>query len=666
MIHEFLTFRLDGSRLELFEGADRLAVEPRVLEFLLYLVSNRERVVSKEELATDVWRSTFVSDAAIARCASEARRLLGDLARPHRIIETVYGRGYRFVALVESPAADSPATALPAPVAPDVESPTGFNPKDVAATADDTRTDRVRSKAAAGSWRGRVAVLGLLVAAVVSTAFFWVRKAEPVGPSASRPVAVTWRATDDTDGARLVGWTIADMVGQALGTSEGAFLVAPPSAQVDDSVPALAAHGRALGADGLLHVSARAGSVADTADLEIAWIDDLSETRAAAIVLVRHVLPTPGASQADLDRYVDVRSFVLRELSERLDLSLSAAKGLPWRPNNPEAWRLYLDAVVGWEVACDDRRAVDLLERSLELEPEFAPAWYLLSAAYLAQINLCGIGNEGYLPARRAAERASALAPEWPAPVQLLALFDLYAGETEAAYSHIVEATSRFPPSVFIRLRASEILRYAGFLERSREAFEQALELWPAAMALTDSVPYPYLYRGDWERFLGDLSGRGSPYFSYYRGWALWQSGRSEAAMVALESAFRKQPGDVFARLASALAAIIDGKQTEAVTVLERLIEQLAWSGSSDGEVTYKVAQLFLLADEPERALTQLTRAVRQGFACPVCIELDPVFSPRTSEPPWQRILEEAKTRHRSFAARFGLEPESVGVDGQT
>lgn len=80
-----------------------IAVEPRVMELLVYLASRAGEIVSKRELLDEVWGATVV-DEAIQRAVSLLRAALGDSAQSSRIIETVPRRGYR---LVVAPAAVS-------------------------------------------------------------------------------------------------------------------------------------------------------------------------------------------------------------------------------------------------------------------------------------------------------------------------------------------------------------------------------------------------------------------------------------------------------------------------------------------------------------------------------------------------------------------------------
>src|SRR5688500_20317530 len=78
---------------------------------LHYLVENRGRLVSKEELIQAVWGETFVTDNALTRVIAQLRKALGDSAKQARYIETVPTQGYRFIAAVEEVEAPQAAVA---------------------------------------------------------------------------------------------------------------------------------------------------------------------------------------------------------------------------------------------------------------------------------------------------------------------------------------------------------------------------------------------------------------------------------------------------------------------------------------------------------------------------------------------------------------------------
>ena len=103
----FGEYELDERLYELRRRGAIVKIEPKVFDVLAYLVRHRDRVVPKEELLGKLWPGEFVSDSVLPRCVTAARKAVGDDANRQRVIQTVHGRGYRFVAaLAESAAVD--------------------------------------------------------------------------------------------------------------------------------------------------------------------------------------------------------------------------------------------------------------------------------------------------------------------------------------------------------------------------------------------------------------------------------------------------------------------------------------------------------------------------------------------------------------------------------
>ena len=88
---------LDTQRRELRAGASLVPIEPLVFDLLDFLIRNRDRVVSKDDLLAGVWRGRIVSDSAIAARINAARRAIGDSGEQQSWIRTIARKGFRFV-----------------------------------------------------------------------------------------------------------------------------------------------------------------------------------------------------------------------------------------------------------------------------------------------------------------------------------------------------------------------------------------------------------------------------------------------------------------------------------------------------------------------------------------------------------------------------------------
>ena len=102
MQYVFGAYTLDVQREELWVAGSAVRLDRQVFAVLAYLVQHRDRVVRRQELFERLWSDRFVSDAALERCVTVARRAVGDSGQTQQVIQTLRGRGYRFVAPVEA------------------------------------------------------------------------------------------------------------------------------------------------------------------------------------------------------------------------------------------------------------------------------------------------------------------------------------------------------------------------------------------------------------------------------------------------------------------------------------------------------------------------------------------------------------------------------------
>jgi DNA-binding winged helix-turn-helix (wHTH) protein/class 3 adenylate cyclase len=141
MRYHFGEYVLDADAYELRRRGEIIALEPKGFQVLLYLIQHHDRVVPRDELFAHCWPGTFVSDWALTRCLARIRKAIGDGRDGTRMIKTVHGQGYRFVAplTVDAGAASShlecaavppPAASVPdsTPVALPLAAPPGAPP----------------------------------------------------------------------------------------------------------------------------------------------------------------------------------------------------------------------------------------------------------------------------------------------------------------------------------------------------------------------------------------------------------------------------------------------------------------------------------------------------------------------------------------------------------
>ncbi len=100
MRYIFADCELDTQLRAVRRGDRRRSIRPKPFQVLLYLLENQDHVVSKQELAEQIWPNQYVSDSVIENGILAARRAVGDSGQRQEIIQTLHGHGYRFIASI--------------------------------------------------------------------------------------------------------------------------------------------------------------------------------------------------------------------------------------------------------------------------------------------------------------------------------------------------------------------------------------------------------------------------------------------------------------------------------------------------------------------------------------------------------------------------------------
>jgi DNA-binding winged helix-turn-helix (wHTH) protein/tetratricopeptide (TPR) repeat protein len=627
MVHAFRDCELDEERFELRRAGSPVRVEPRVLEVLSYLVKNRGRVVAKEELLDHVWKKTFVGESALTRCIMESRRAIGDADRNEPLIRTVHGRGYRFEDVVTTN-----------PVIPDaVEVPNATDVTEggliarhgggeVTAGAEVVPAGEEKS---AGYKPALLAALGVVFAIVLAAWYF-----RPA-PSAAQPPIIRVAllpisAAGEEKELQLVGMSITDLLEERLSRIprvrvRGADYSGPLS--VDAAT--LAELAKRAGVERVISGTVRMAG--DKARLELTLHDVGAAVRDTP--LGHYEIPLLRGS-ADIRHYAVLRDRLVAQVVDTLQPAFSAT------PRDFDAYRLYLLARQRLaRGTCDGEAAIELLRRSIELDPNYAPAWDAYGWAHYRLSSACGGGSRHYAEALDGARRALKLAPGIGSAVALQARVLMESGKLAEALRIVNAALRNHPDDADLQFSLASALAHSGRIDESRAALDRLRANDPSYLAQKGVAPMAYLYAGDTRRFLAELPVTDAPLFRYHRGFVAWTEGRREEAWRALEPAFRSNPADVHARLSQALLSIIDRRPDESREILHQLARERALVGATDGEMTYRIAQLEAMAGDTAAALRDVRSAVGQGFLCKVYMRRDPALASLRTADEFVRIV---------------------------
>ncbi len=119
----FDDYDIDTERRELTRAKIAVHVEPQVFDLLVYLIQNRDRVVSKDDLIASVWGGRIVSDSTLTSRINAARTAVGDSGEDQKLIRTIARKGFRFVGTLRKQSNDDAPAEAQAPLRPGLPLP---------------------------------------------------------------------------------------------------------------------------------------------------------------------------------------------------------------------------------------------------------------------------------------------------------------------------------------------------------------------------------------------------------------------------------------------------------------------------------------------------------------------------------------------------------------
>jgi TolB-like protein/Tfp pilus assembly protein PilF len=118
MQFRFSNHVLDADLRELTRAGENVAIEPQVFDLLIYLVENRDRVVSKDDLIETIWDGRIISESTLTSRINAARKAVGDSGKDQAVIRTIARKGFRFVGDVKKAPLDANADVQRLEVSP--------------------------------------------------------------------------------------------------------------------------------------------------------------------------------------------------------------------------------------------------------------------------------------------------------------------------------------------------------------------------------------------------------------------------------------------------------------------------------------------------------------------------------------------------------------------
>jgi DNA-binding winged helix-turn-helix (wHTH) protein/tetratricopeptide (TPR) repeat protein len=572
-------------------------VEPKVMAVLVCLAGHAGDVVSRNALYDAVWGKAVVSDQALTNCISELRHHLGDDRAGPCYIETVPKRGYRLVMPI-GPAGAAAGTANAGPE-----------------TAPRRAPRRLPLAAAAVV---TVAAAGFLA--------WWLL----AGTSRSAPVSVAVLPFENAANEERLGYlrlALPDEITTLLTASHD--LIVRPFEHEASGQPAAVGRARDAG-----HVITGHYYLEEGDRLTIA----VEAQEVAAERLVWRARITVPA-----DDLLAMRAQISERVSRGLLPALSATPpAVAPQPTSREAYDHYLRSLGLPRQPGSHALAVELLERSVALDPGFAPAWTALGHSSYDYGTFAEGGEAALERALAAWQKALELDPDAVSAALGIVKLHTESGDLKAAYTQARHLVERFETNAEAHLALAYVYKYGGMLESSQRHCEIALARDPHNPLLR-SCAYSYLYAGKLDRAQVFLDADQGSYFSHW-GTVLLNLRRADDAAALI--AARQAPPDRHPR--RFMESCLEGRRGAELDS-EAAVFVAYWSTRRDPEFAFGLAPMLEYCGRRAEALLLIERAIDRNFCAWPALDQDPIWRGMRENASFLELREDARACHERF-----------------
>jgi len=634
----FADFEVDLRAGELRREGSKVRLQEQPFLVLTVLLESAGEVVTREELRKRLWSAnTFVDfDHRLAVAVSKLRDALRDSAEKPKFVETVGRRGYKFVGQLESTD----------PQSIDSRAGTGETPLPSSQPAEQGELPKVAPLGPPRSQTSRLiflspAAFAILLSAIILVKFVHIRprKEQSLSPR-SLAILPLHNSSQDAN-SDFLGFSLADVLITKL-AYVGSLTVRPSAAIEKYRGTAIDLH--KVAADLQVDTLLTGSFIRDGDNLRITY--QLVDAKTEKIL-------GQGVIDLKYDNLLAVQDRVTSQLISELQLSLSPSEAERLKPENPVSPLAYEYFLQGLDFHGQHKfpLAIKMLEKSTEIDPNYAPAWAYLGASYTSDAAFEFGGREQYRRAQAAYERALAIRPNLLDAQMFLANLLVDTGKVEQAVPLLRKALKTNSNYAAAHWELGYAYRFAGMLDESVAECERARLLVPLVKA-NGSVLNTYLYLGQYQKFLESLPFDDSSFTLFYRGFGEFHERDFDQASKDFDRAYELDP-TLYAGIGKALSDSIHQRKTEGLDLLSGLERKIRERGVGDPEGTYKIAQAYAVLGDKVSAMRMLRTSVESGFFSYPYLSRDPLLNELRGEPEFDHILNLARQRHEAFKSSF-------------
>ncbi len=359
-----------------------------------------------------------------------------------------------------------------------------------------------------------------------------------------------------------------------------------------------------------------------------------------------------GELSSAADNLIALQSQMAKKVRQELVPVLGLARGrleTSSTPENREAYDGYLRSKALSHDGDANKAAIAMLERSVALDPNYAPAWEALGRRYYFGAIYSDGGAAGYQRSNAAYQRALSLEPGRVDAAGFLATNEVETGNLDKAYSDARALVQRRPDNALAHYSLSYVSRYAGLLDESQSECDKALAIDPKNYTWR-SCSTAFYEQGKLARAMDYLNlDAGSEWSNANLVSVLMRQGKTAEALQAAE----KMTGNPMWMRPLLQACLNKAPATEIHQLAQSVEEQLL--PQQDPELKYKQGAQLAACGEKQIAFVFLRKAVAGNYCARQALQSDPLLAGVRGDAEFRQIVQAAAECQQKFVVAQGM-----------
>lgn len=646
MIHSFNNIQIDTKTYRLLVSGEEVAVEPKVFSLIVYLIENRDKAVTREELLEHVWKGRIVSDISINNAVKSARKVLGDDGTRQRIIKTIHSRGYQFVAKLN----DLPQAAV-ATHSNDQEQ--SFETHSSAAGVDIISKEK-------GTFltNTKTALVAGFLCTVIVFLFFWSSaeysnmeenmsaKGLESKPSISQKMVARQQlavlpftnAKPSTESDYLSFALASQIIGDLNYLEKFSLRPAASVNKYANQVIDPVAIGKELQVDYVVGGNYLLEN--DTVRLNI----ELIEVRSSRLVWRESM-------QVDYANTFALQDMVAQKVATGLGAGFSHNYEIQSQkdiPNSALAYEYFLRGISYPQSNDGHKMAVAMLEKSIRLDPQYAPSYAYMGfhrrlLEQNGRLTQSGLKNSEWYYLK-----ALELNPTLVEALSNLSALYTETNRIEEALLITRKVLDVNPNDADSHFGLSYIYRYAGMLDESIAEAEKALAITPHNIRFR-SIIAAYFSAGRYDEALTKAYLDNGDYGTGYSALIAFRQGKLDSARTQFKQVIQIDADGTWGLIAKFHLALMSNNTDLGSEVLAKIVD----TDIIDAENMYYFAEFYAQLNQKEACLTMLEQAIGSGYFSYPTISKSAAFEFIKGDVRFIQALNRAKERHDQFRADF-------------